>query len=182
MKTHLISFLAGLTAAIAVPALAHPASSSRNALPNPAEIAKDNGFVILPEKAATPAQKAKANVDPNGVILKGYDPVAYFTLHQAVKGKPSFQSRFGSAIYHFASASDKASFDKNPSRYVPQYGAFCANYVRKGELRDIDPTVFFIYKGKLYVCSAPDEAKEFRSDIDQNIDKADSNWRQLTGS
>jgi hypothetical protein len=54
--------------------------------------------------------------------------------------------------------------------------------VKKGELRDIDPTVFFIYKSKLYVCSAGDEAKEFRSNIDTNIQSADSNWRQLTGS
>jgi hypothetical protein len=54
--------------------------------------------------------------------------------------------------------------------------------VRKGELRDVDPTVFFIYKGKLYVCSAADEAKEFRSNVDENIDTADRNWRQLTGS
>jgi hypothetical protein len=66
---------------------------------------------------------------------------------------------------------DKAAFDKNPSKYVPQYGAYCANYVRKGELRDIDPAVFFIYKGKLYVCSAADAMKEFRSNMDENIRK-----------
>lgn len=134
------------------------------------------------KKSVKSRQKAKVNVDSNGVILKGYDPVAYFTRHQAVKGKPSIQSSFGGATYHFTSAADRAAFDKNPFRYVPQYGAFCANYVRKGELRDVDPTVFFIYKDKLYVCSAADEAKEFRRNVDENIDTADRNWRQLTGS
>jgi hypothetical protein len=54
--------------------------------------------------------------------------------------------------------------------------------VKKGELRDIDPMAFSIYKGKLYVCSAADEAKEFRSNMDENIDCADRNWRQQTGS
>jgi YHS domain-containing protein len=181
MKTHPISFLAGFIAAIAVPVLVSAANSPRSLLSNPAEIVNDKG-IVLAEKAEKSGQKAKANVDSNGVILKGYDPVAYFTRHQAVKGKPSIQSRFGGAIYHFTSAADKAAFDKNPSRYVPQYGAFCANYVRKGELRDVDPTVFFIYKGKLYVCSAADEAKEFRSNIEENIDNADRSWRQLTGS
>ena len=49
-------------------------------------------------------------------------------------------------------------------------------------LHDIDPTVFFIYKSKLYVCSATDEAKEFRNNIGASIEEADSNWRQLSGS
>jgi YHS domain-containing protein len=182
MKTHPISLLAGFIAAIAIPVLVNAASSPRSLLSNPAEIARDKGIVVLAEETAKSGQKAKVNVDSNGVILKGYDPVAYFTRHQAVKGKPSIQSSFGGAIYQFTSAADKAAFDKNPSRYVPQYGAYCANYVRKGELRDVDPTVFFIYKAKLYVCSAADEAKEFRSNIDENIDHADRNWRQLTGS
>jgi YHS domain-containing protein len=149
---------------------------------NQTNIGKGRGVVVFAEGAAKTAPKGKLNIDRQGVILKGYDPVAYFTLHRAVKGNTSFQSRFGGATYEFASAADKAAFDKNPSRYVPQYGAFCANYVKKGELRDIDPTVFFIYKSKLYVCSAGDEAKEFRSNIDTNIQSADNNWRQLTGS
>jgi YHS domain-containing protein len=149
---------------------------------NPTNVGKGRGSFVFAEEAAKTAHEAKVNIDRRGVILKGYDPVAYFTLHRAVKGNASFQSRFGGATYEFASATDKAAFEKNPSRYVPQYGAFCANYVKKGELRDIDPTVFFIYKSRLYVCSAAAEAKEFRSNIDTNIQSADSNWRQLTGS
>jgi len=182
MKPHPTSFLAGLIAVVAVSALGNPAGSFPSVLSKPTEIAEDKGIVVLAENNAKSVSKARVNVDRNGVILKGYDPVAYFTLREALKGKPSIQSTFRGAIYHFTSASDKAAFDKNPSRYVPQFGAFCANYIRKGELRDIDPTVFFIHKGKLYVCSAADEAKEFRSNIDENIDKADRNWRQLTGS
>lgn len=165
-----------------MPALGHPSSSTLSRLLNPAEIAKDKGTVILAEESTKSVQKTKMNVDSHGVTLKGYDPVAYFTLHQAVKGKESTSSSFSGAIYHFASASNKSVFDKNPSRYVPQYGAYCANYVRKGELRDTNPTVFFIYKDKLYVCSAADEAKEFRKNIEENINNADRNWRQLTGS
>src|SRR6516225_8184638 len=162
--------------------MAAAASPSASLPSGPTNIGKGRGVVVLAEEAAKTAHKAKVNIDRQGVILKGYDPVAYFTLHRAIKGNASFQSKFGGATYEFASAADKAAFDKNPARYVPQYGAFCANYVKKGELRDIDPTVFFIYKSKLYVCSAGDEAKEFRSNIDTNIQSADSNWRQLTGS
>jgi YHS domain-containing protein len=168
--------LSGFIAAIAVPILVNAASLSRSLLWNPTEIAKDEGMVVLAEGAAKSVPKTKMNVDTNGVILKGYDPVAYFTRHQAIKGNPAIQTRFGGAIYNFVSVADKAAFDRNPSRYVPQYGGFCADYMRKGELRDIDPTIFFIYKRKLYVCSAADAIKEFRSNVDKNIQRADENW------
>jgi YHS domain-containing protein len=181
MKTHPIRFLSGFIAAIAVPVLVTAGSLSRSLLCSPTEIAKDKGMVVLAEVTAKSVPKTKMNVDTNGVILKGYDPVAYFSRRQAVKGNPAIQTRFGGAIYHFISVADKAAFDKNPSRYVPQYGAFCAGYVRKGELRDIDPTVFFIYKGKLYVCSAADAMKEFRSNTDESIRIADENWRKHFG-
>ena len=46
-------------------------------------------MVVFPEKATKAVHKV--NVDRNGAILKGYDPVAYFTLHQAVKDKASFK-------------------------------------------------------------------------------------------
>lgn len=34
----------------------------------------------------------KLNVDAKGVILKGYDPVAYFSQQKAVKGSPKYQT------------------------------------------------------------------------------------------
>ena len=172
LQTQRISLLSGLIAAIAVPAILNAASLSLN----PSKIAKDNGIVVLTEQSVKPAPKARVNVDSNGVILKGYDPVAYFTRHQAIKGNPAIQTRFGGATYYFVSVADKVAFSKDPSKYVPQYGGFCAHNLTKGEFKDTDPTVFLIYKGKLYICSDVDGAKEFRSNIDQNIRKADDYW------
>ena len=172
LRTQRISLLSGLIAALAVPAILNAASLSLN----PIKIAKDHGAVVLAEQSTKPAPKARVNVDSNGVILKGYDPVAYFTRHQAVKGNPAIQTRFGGAIYYFVSVADKVAFTKNPSRYVPQYGGFCAYHMSKGEFKDSDPVAFLIYKGKLYVCAGADGAKEFRSNIDENMRKADDYW------
>jgi YHS domain-containing protein len=121
----------------------------------------------------------KVNVDSNGVILKGYDPVAYFTQKKAVKGSPKYQTSYQGATYYFSSAADLATFKKNPSKYVPQYGGFCANGVKNNRLVDIDPTVFFVVKGKLYVCASPADAKEFRAHEDEDIITANRNWYQL---
>ena len=176
LRTQRISLLSGLIVAIAVPAILNAASLSLN----PSKIVKDNGIVVLAEQSAKPAPKVRVNVDSNGVILKGYDPIAYFTRHQAVKGNQAIRTRFGGATYYFVSVADKVAFGKNPSKYVPQYGGFCAYHMSKRELRDSDPTAFLIYKGKLYICSGVDSAKEFRSNIDQNIRKADDYWVPLS--
>ena len=172
LRAKWLSFVPGLIAAIAVPSILNAAS----VFLDPSKIAKDHGIVVLAEQSTKPAPKARLNIDSNGVILKGYDPVAYFTHHRAVKGNSAIQTRFGGAIYYFASAANKAAFDKNPSKYVPQYGGFCAYHLSKGEFKDSDPTAFLVYKGKLYLCSAADSEKEFRSNIDQNIQKADDYW------
>jgi YHS domain-containing protein len=126
---------------------------------------------------AKAAKGPKVNVDKSGVILKGYDAVAYFKQKRPVKGDPKFSSSYGGATYYFASAKDKAEFDKTPAKYAPQYGGFCAHSMMKRKLADIDPNVFFVYKGKLYVCSNPKAGKEFYSDPDVNIKKADANWQ-----
>ncbi len=172
MKTQPISFLSGLIGAIAVPVILNAASLSWS----PSQIAKDNGIVVLAEETAKPARKARLNVDSNGVILKGYDPVAYFTRHQAVKGNPAIQTSFGGATYYFASVADKVAFGKNPSKYVPQYGGFCAYHMSRGELKDSDPAAFLICEASSMFVSDPDGAKEFHSNIDENIRKADDYW------
>jgi YHS domain-containing protein len=125
----------------------------------------------------TGARAPKVNVDQNGVILKGYDPVAYFKQNKAIKGDPKYSSSYGGATYYFASRDDKAEFDRSPAKYAPQYGGFCANSMTKRKLKDIDPNVFAVYKEKLYVCSSQKAKKSFFSDPDSNIKKADANWQ-----
>jgi len=117
------------------------------------------------------------NLDSNGVILKGYDAVAYINEGKAVKGNPSITSTYNGAIYLFASDADKAEFDKSPDKFVPRYGGFCAYSMSKHRLADIDPNAFYVYKGKLYVCTTQEDVKEFSSDPDAHIKKADANWK-----
>ena len=128
------------------------------------------------------AKKSKIAVDSRGVAIQGYDPVAYFKQNKPVKGSPTNQSVYQGAKFYFASAADKEEFDKNPSKYAPAYGGFCVNNLRKGNLVNGDPNVFFIYKGKLYFCSEKRGAEEFKKNIDQNLDETYDRWRQLFGS
>jgi YHS domain-containing protein len=117
----------------------------------------------------------KLNLDSKGVILKGYDPVAYFTQKKAVKGSPKYQTTYQGATYYFSSAADLAAFKKSPAKYALQYGGFCASGIANRQANDSDPTVFFVLKGKLYVCSSSEAENGFQSDP-ANVKKADDNW------
>jgi len=121
----------------------------------------------------------KVNVDSTGVILKGYDVVGYFTQDKAVKGSPKYQTTYQGATYYFSSAADLATFKKDPSKYVPQYGGYCANGVKNSKLTDSDPTVFSIVKGKLYVYEHPAAKKEFHTHSLEHVIKAQHNWYQM---
>ena len=145
-----------------------------------------NGPSLLAQEAGPKEAKAsttaKVNVDSQGMILKGYDAVAYFKQEKPVKGNPEIKSSYQGATYLFASAEDKADFDKDPAKHVPQYGGFCAYGVVNGVLFDSEEDAFIVYKGKLYLSGNQEGLKIFKDDIDSNIDKADNNWRRITGN
>ena len=134
------------------------------------------------QKVAKSGPTTKVNIDSQGVILQGYDVVAYFKQGKPVKGNPALESTYQGATYLFASSADKADFDKDPAKYAPQYGAFCSYGVANGVLADVDgPDAFAVYKGKLYLCGNQGALKEFKTNIDSNIEKADANWRLSAG-
>lgn len=124
----------------------------------------------------------KANLDSQGVILKGFDVVAYFKQGKPVKGDPAIESVYQGAKYYFVSVANKTEFEKNPSKYAPQYGGFCAYGVANGVLADPEGGNFVtVYKAKLYLCGNQGALKSFKVDIEDNINKADKNWVQLAG-
>ena len=134
------------------------------------------------QNAAKSGATTKVNVDSQGVIVNGYDVVAYFKQGKPVKGNPAFESTYQGATYLFASSVDKADFDKDPAKYAPRYGAFCSYGVTMGVLADLEgPDAFAVYKGRLYLCGNQGALKEFKTNIDSNIEKADLNWRSLAG-
>ena len=93
------------------------------------------------------------------VMLKGHDPVAYFTEGRPVKGSPQFAHDFDGDRYYFASAANRDKFAADPDRYAPQFGGYCATGIAFGKKAESDPTQWAIVEGKLYVFSSL-EARE----------------------
>ncbi|MGB3726110.1 MAG: YHS domain-containing (seleno)protein [Glaciecola sp.] len=91
------------------------------------------------------------NVDESTLAIKGYDPVAYFTLNTPTLGSSEYSSVYQGATYHFSSAEHLAAFNDNPAKYAPQYGGYCAFGVSKGFKYDTDPESFAVVDDKLYL-------------------------------
>jgi YHS domain-containing protein len=66
----------------------------------------------------------EVNTNFFGVAIKGYDPVAYFTVGEAVKGKSEFSHTWNEAKWYFSSAANRDLFASDPERYVPRYGGY----------------------------------------------------------
>lgn len=151
---------------------------------NKAEKRADTAAQEDAQKVAQSGPAGKVNVDDQGIILKGYDVIAYFKQGKPVQGNPAFESMYQGARYLFASSSDKADFDKDPVKYAPQYGGFCSYGVTLGVLASLEdrPEDFAVYRGKLYICGNQEALQAFKTNIESNIEKADANWRMLAGS
>ena len=86
------------------------------------------------------------------IAIQGYDPVAYFVQGKAVKGSKQNAVYHQGVYYYFSSEANKEAFMKNPSRYEPAYGGWCAYAMgATGEKVSVDPKTFKIVDGKLYL-------------------------------
>lgn len=96
------------------------------------------------------AQK-EINTNKKGFGAEGYDVVSYFE-NKATEGKKNFQTEVNGVKYKFSSAENLQKFKKNPEKYSPQYGGWCAYAIgAKNEKVEINPKTFEIRDGKLYL-------------------------------
>ena len=120
--------------------------------------------------------------ETNGVAMRGYDPVAYFTERQPTKGSADYSTTCKGAVFHFTTAEHQKSFMANPDKYAPQYGGFCAYGLAKGYKASTDPAAFTIYRGNLYLNYSLPVRKLWSEDIPSHIQKADHNWPDVSQS
>ncbi|MBL7741855.1 MAG: YHS domain protein [Chitinophagaceae bacterium] len=122
------------------------------------------------------------NLD-EGVAISGYDPVAYFRSNKAIKGKKGLIVNHRGVYYYFSSEENKEEFKRNPDKYEPEYGGWCAYAMgAKGEKVSIDPGTFKIVNGKLYLfynSFLNNTLKSWNKDEPNLKAKADVNWKKI---
>jgi len=141
------------------------------------------GASLLAFSQDTDQLRQRNSNQQHGIALSGYDPVAYFTVGQALRGRPELACTFHGLTYYFATASNRALFVKQPDQYEPQYGGWCAYAMGKnGTKVEVDPQTFKIVDGKLFLFYNKffnNTLKTWNQDEQQLRSRADANWKKL---
>jgi len=124
-------------------------------------------------------ERVLVNVDSDGLALEGHDPVAYFTEHRPVPGKAEFQSNYNGAVYRFASAENRVTFENAPETYVPAFGGFCGYAASIDKVSPVNIHIFQIVNGRLVLQHTPKAYSLFNADLEGNLMRADQNWPGL---
>jgi hypothetical protein len=125
--------------------------------------------------AATSVGSPPAIAEKLPLAIKGYDPVAYFTLGRPVPGLPELEYEWDEYRYRFARPEHRDLFRADPLRYAPQFANYCAMALTRGEVHEADPESWLISDGKLYIFGGPAGPERFRQALTENVIKANRN-------
>ena len=131
---------------------------------------------------AQPAVAVNTLNSPGGAAIKGYDPVAYFTLGKPTPGRAEHSVVHGGARWQFASAANKALFEADPAKYMPAYGGFCAYGVARGYKVKIEPDAWAIRDGRLYLNYDRSVQANWARGAASYIAEANKKWPALAGA
>jgi hypothetical protein len=143
-------------------------------------------FVILMSSQLFAGVVDHANVSGAKVALEGYDPVAYH-LNKPGKGSEQISLVHENIVYHFVNEENKISFKKDPEKYTPAYGGWCAWAMLNGEKVKVDPLRYKIIDGKnyLYYNSFFTDTLEKWDDLAEReseqalVKRADNHWSTI---
>ncbi len=122
----------------------------------------------------TPNMKGQS-INTKKVAIEGYDVVAYHK-GKALQGTNRLSAQIDDVYYHFSNEENKNLFEKDPEKYLPKYGGFCAIGIAKYNGKyDIDPEDFLIDDGELYLF-CPNVIDKWIADKENLKKKADSKW------
>ena len=137
-------------------------------------------MLALPFAALLLAGCGSMNVVSDGadsrLMLKGYDPVAYFTVGKPVLGKPDLKADHQGVTYRFMSEDSRRLFLANPAKFVPQYGGWCSNGLVYAIPLGGEPQNFKIIDGRLYLFGGIRPKLYFEMDQERNLKLADHYW------
>lgn len=129
--------------------------------------------------------KTQFNVDDSKIALQGYSPVSYVDLGLAQRGSKAYKSEHEGISYYFTDEKQKAAFDKNPARYLPEFGGWCATGIAVGAKFRTDPNKFLVRDDKLFLflySMEVDAIQLWKADEKKLKGQAYENWEKLRSS
>jgi YHS domain-containing protein len=111
----------------------------------------------------------------------GYCPVSYFGEAPAHAGSADAPSEYEGATYLFSNADVVKMFVEGPpTKFLPQYGAFCSMAMSMNVLKTVDKDVYTVSEGLLYLFGNVEAKTAFDADKANLVGVANSNWQNGT--
>ncbi len=137
-------------------------------------------LLILCLLTVTAVSAQKSDVfSPGGKAIRGYDPVAFFTLSKPVPGVDSLTYAWDGTTWYFSTRQNLDSFKTHPEKYAPQYGGYCAYGAAMGHKAPTETDTWSVVEDKLYFNYNQKVKDLWTKDQSSLIKKADQQWPAL---
>ena len=135
-----------------------------------------------PGKGLSPVNAVSDGEDKH-LMLFGHDVVSYFTEGTHKPGQATIKSVYKEVTFRFSRPEHKAMFDREPEKYIPQYGGYCANGIAYAIPWGGDADTWLVRDGKLYIFGGKGSKDAFMLDVPKNTALADKYWKEeVSGS
>jgi YHS domain-containing protein len=111
-----------------------------------------------------------------GLAIDGYDPVAFFTDGQPVRGSADFELNYGGVIWRFCNSGNRDEFGARPDVYMPQFGGYDPLGVARGVAVAGNPNVWFISGERLFLFYNQERLETFAAAPHRVIGAAERKW------
>jgi len=118
------------------------------------------------------------SLDGRGVAISGYDTVAYFTEHKALKGSSQYETSWKGVRWLFSSKEHQDLFVASPETYAPQFGGFCANGLSDGHKVTANPENWRVIDGRLYLFFSKWGRLQWAINVPEQIQLATNYWNE----
>lgn len=139
-------------------------------------------LMFVTVSACAQSNSGTYNTNKNGVLIDGYDVVAY-QGNKVIKGNTQYSYDYVGVILYFSSVENLNKFKSSPEKYMPAYGGWCAYAVGETKEKvDINPNTYKIIDGKVYLFynkNFTNTLKLWNKDEARLKKLADQNWPQI---
>lgn len=126
---------------------------------------------------------AVSDGDDKHLMLFGHDVVSYFTENTHRLGSRDIKSVYKNVTFRFSKAEHKALFDREPEKYIPQFGGYCSNGIVYAIPWGGDADTWRIMNNKLYIFGGKGSRDAFMLHPEANLKLAHKYWdEEVNGS
>ncbi len=117
--------------------------------------------------------------DESGIVLYGFDPVAFFVDHAPRTGLAAFELSHDGAVFRFRNEGNRAAFKANPGVYLPRFGGYDPMAIGRGSPAPGFPSLFLIRDGQLYFFSNEKSRERFLANPPEALAAAEFSWPRV---